>query len=114
MCEKSRAALDSLKQLFLIRRKDEEEAASLHHDQNLPPPYRLINFSWDSNESGDACQKSKEALKDLNPLSIPWEPQLEQRRSHLMNDLSDKNLFLIHIERGKTIEYVSVILQGRT
>ena len=105
VCEKSRVALDSLKQLFLIRRKDEEEAASLHHDQNLPPPYRLINFSWDSNESGDACQKSKNALNDLNLLSNPPEP-------HPINDLSEKSLFLIHIETGKTTQYVSYSREG--
>ena len=108
MCEKSRAALDSLKQLFLICWKDEEAASPHHHHhQNFPTPYRLINFSWDSNERGDACEKSKQAFNDLNLLSIPPEPQPEQQRSHLLNGLSNKNLFLIHIETGKTTKYVS-------
>ena len=91
------AVLDSLKQLFLIRRKDEEAAAAPahHHDQKLPPPYSLIKFSWGSHECGDACQKSKEALNDLKP---SWGS---------IKDLSDKNLFLVHIETGKTTEYVS-------
>ena len=115
VCEKSRAALDSLKQLFLICWKEEETASPPHHHhhhhhqhhQNLPTPYRLINFSWDSNESEIACEKSKNALNNLNMLSLTLEPQLEQLRSHLFNLLSNKNLFLIHIETGKTTKYVS-------
>ena len=87
-------AVDSLKQLFHIRRTDEEAASLLHH-QNLRQPHRLINMGWDSHETEVACEQSRNALND------------HHQRSHLMNDPTGKHLFLISMQEIQATTYQS-------